>query len=109
MTIQEREQQIAIAFAKDMVMFNKPIEQLEAMFRGFTCTPTYKSIPEADGWIPVSERLPEPNEIMLTLHKQGQMLCEDFHNGLWTSQINWFDSTNPVTHWMHLPAPPKTT
>lgn len=75
------------------------------------------------GWIPVSERMPEMGE------KQRYVLAADFKNNYWPNIPNtqvgvygdWFDDGNPtwddgdgedlhlkeVTHWMPLPNPPK--
>lgn len=76
-----------------------------------------------DGWIPVSERMPEMGE------KQRYVLAADFKNNYWPNIPNtqvgvygdWFDDGNPtwddgdgedlhlkeVTHWMPLPAAPQ--
>ena len=58
-------------------------------------------------WIPVSERLPEDGESVLT-YKNGNVdvqVYEKNRNG-WI-QGNWFWSMATVTHWMPLPEPYK--
>lgn len=77
----------------------------------------------SNGWIPVSERMPEMGE------KQRYVLAADFKNNYWPNIPNtqvgvygdWFDDGNPtwddgdgedlhlkeVTHWMPLPAAPQ--
>lgn len=79
------------------------------------CQPVSKPYKLPDGWIPVSERLPEPNTYVLV------------SNGVWVGQGSYNDSDHledeehwqdehhefinllhhPVTHWQPLPAAPK--
>lgn len=58
-------------------------------------------------WIPVTERLPEDGQIVLTC-KNG--ICEvqtyEARRNGWVSG-RWFWSMAFVTHWMPLPNPPK--
>ena len=70
-------------------------------------------------WIPVSEQLPE----MIRIYEGGPKRSKDviIYNGLWVSvgtieetykrrTIGWknkFGHNTMVTHWMHLPPPPK--
>lgn len=89
------------------------------------CCPEQSGVsPEQDqGWIPVSERMPEMGE------QQCYVLAADFKNHYWPNIPNtqvgvygdWFDDGNPtwddgdgedlhlkeVTHWMPLPAAPQ--
>ena len=58
-------------------------------------------------WIPVTERMPDDGETVLT-YKNGIIevqMYEKMRNG-WLSG-NWFWSMATVTHWMPLPEPPK--
>lgn len=58
-------------------------------------------------WIPVSERLPNDGEFVLT-YKNGQFEVQEYEkrrNG-WISG-GWFWSLCTVTHWMPLPEPPE--
>ena len=65
-------------------------------------------------WIPVTERLPEENKLVLAVCKSGKMFVGDCWNCYGT--IIWRiktarDSTKNimqiVTHWMPLPEPPN--
>ena len=57
-----------------------------------------------DGWIPVTDRLPELFNDVLVFW-DGWM-CVD---NLWNRHTykNWFSRHTDVTHWMPLPNPPK--
>ena len=66
-------------------------------------------------WIPVSERLPADDEIVLIACKIGKMFV-GYHKHLFPGCEVWIiltarDSTKKitytVTHWMPLPEPPK--
>ena len=66
-------------------------------------------------WIPVTERLPEDDEIVLIACKIGKMFV-GYHKHLFPGCEVWRiltarDSTKKitytVTHWMPLPEPPK--
>ena len=62
---------------------------------------------ERQRWIPVSERLPNDGEFVLT-YKNGQFEVQEYEkrrNG-WISG-DWFWSLCTVTHWMPLPEPPE--
>ncbi len=89
------------------------------------CCPAQNSVTPAQnqGWIPVSERMPEMGE------HQCYVLAADFKNHYWPNIPNtqvgvygdWFDDGNPtwddgdgedlhlkeVTHWMPLPSAPQ--
>jgi hypothetical protein len=59
-------------------------------------------------WIPVTERLPEPEKCVLIYSKHGRV-AEGKRNrfGIWT-QFRWsVTELRGVTHWMPLPEPPK--
>ena len=66
-------------------------------------------------WIPVTERLPEDDEVVLIACKIGKMFV-GYHKHLYPGCEVWRiltarDSTKKitytVTHWMPLPEPPK--
>ena len=66
-------------------------------------------------WIPVTERLPEDDEVVLIMCKIGKMFV-GYHKHLYPGYEFWQiltarDSTKKitytVTHWMPLPEPPK--
>ena len=60
-------------------------------------------------WIPVSEKLPEDEKWVLCLTNTSMYwiamwnYCND---RLWTDHETWSSKTY-ITHWMHLPEPPK--
>lgn len=60
-------------------------------------------------WIPVGERLPERNEIVLAFDQGGvtvgsySPMLEDW----WTLQVDRMAPGAVVTHWMPLPEPPE--
>ena len=62
---------------------------------------------ERTRWIPVSERLPEDGETVLT-YKNGQfdVLKYEMRRNGWICG-GWFWSRATVTHWMPLPEPPE--
>ncbi|ENP2072457.1 DUF551 domain-containing protein [Klebsiella michiganensis] len=69
-----------------------------------------QNIPEIiPGWIPVSERMPEVGDIVLTAMEGvvnvGEMECSAANCRFFTSVISGREL--PATHWMPLPAPPK--
>lgn len=56
-------------------------------------------------WISVKDRLPDPNNFVLTIDKLGFFYMDCVNkNGKWDEQDSSF---NPVTHWMPLTEPPK--
>lgn len=70
---------------------------------------------ETDGWIPVSERFPEPNTYVLVsngvwvgqgAYNDSEHLEDDEH---WQDEHHEFINLihHPVTHWQPLPASPK--
>lgn len=80
-------------------------------YRGVDCT--YKARANhliANGvtiqkWIPVSERLPEPFEIVIVYDKNEKYVSEAYM----TKHKEWvgIHMKSTVTHWMPLPEPPK--
>ena len=70
-----------------------------------------QNIPEIipDGWIPVSERMPEVGDIVLTamggVVNVGEMECSAANCRFFTSVISGREL--PATHWMPLPAAPQ--
>lgn len=77
-----------------------------------------KNLPPAQEWIPVSERLPEKDDIYLICVKDGwfpkNVLPIDFlrfEGGKWTyfeiETDSFEDFENPVVAWMPLPEPFK--
>lgn len=71
--------------------------------------PSAPATVQGDGWIPVSERLPEPETDVLV---RGVRRNEVMHNvagvfnGEWSSQETEDLIRGEVTHWMPLPAAP---
>lgn len=54
-------------------------------------------------WIPVTERLPKAAATVLVCHKNGYVTTSAWLGAHW-----WFkNESNPITHWMPLPQPPK--
>ena len=69
-----------------------------------------RELEEKQRWIPVTERLPKPNKLVLCWWESGD--CEREHYGFATFQSHgvWYVSNEgmpKVTHWMPLPEPPK--
>ena len=95
------------------------IEELESQLKSQKCNrdPDKRNSLQAtsDGWIPVTERLPEDDEVVLIACKIGKMFV-GYHKHLYPGCEVWRiltarDSTKTitytVTHWMPLPQPPK--
>ncbi|WP_434534040.1 DUF551 domain-containing protein [Atlantibacter hermannii] len=64
-----------------------------------------------DGWIPVSERMPDETQPVIVVADGGvvQRTIYQFCDGVW---IDWYEQYDEVphdafTHWMPLPAAPK--
>ncbi|WP_437344442.1 DUF551 domain-containing protein [Klebsiella pneumoniae] len=64
---------------------------------------------QSQGWIPVSERMPEIGDIVLTamggVVNVGEMECSAANCRFFTSVISGREL--PATHWMPLPAAPQ--
>ena len=61
-------------------------------------------------WIPVSERLPKPLELVLCWWESGDGEREHYGFATFQSHGVWYVSNEGmpnVTHWMPLPTPPK--
>ena len=69
--------------------------------------------PVVSGWIPVSERLPEDEQEVLTINKMGHRFVSFFdkHSGLFFDRLDapaaCCIERVLVTHWMPLPAAPQ--
>lgn len=67
------------------------------------------------GWIPVSERMPEVGVKVLCFPVKDEPIHATFNGQLWLQDISWSGSDEPidnviptsVTHWMPLPAAPQ--
>ena len=93
-------------FARDMEAADA-IEELQAqlMFSNDAAKAIAEKVPR---WIPVTERLPEPNTRVIGFMAWKAMTAIEYQNGKWYS----IDHLEPlpdeaVTHWMPLPEPPE--
>jgi hypothetical protein len=76
---------------------------------------SYQSIPEADEWIPVGERLPEVGlggvlvliESIPPEHYEQFQKVANYDESGWICQYAYGRHTK-ITHWRYLPEPPKT-
>ncbi len=81
------------------------------------CCPAQNSVTPAQnqGWIPVSERMPEAGVKVLCFPVEDEPIHAVFNGQLWLQDISWSGSDEPidnviptsVTHWMPLPAAPQ--
>ncbi|MDS1018146.1 DUF550 domain-containing protein [Klebsiella quasipneumoniae] len=79
------------------------------------CCPAQNSVSPAQnqGWIPVSERMPEDEQEVLTINKMGHRFVSFFdkHSGLFFDRLDAPAACCIehvlVTHWMPLPAAPQ--
>lgn len=66
-----------------------------------------------DGWIPVSERLPDETQPVIVVSDGGvvQRTVYQFCEGVWTDWYEQYDevATDAFTYWMPLPPAPKVT
>jgi len=62
--------------------------------------------PSREGWIPVSERLPEPNGQLIVIRWNNETehhICDRYELVEYEGSVGW----SYATHWMPLPAAPK--
>ncbi|HBZ3704300.1 TPA: DUF551 domain-containing protein [Klebsiella quasipneumoniae] len=79
------------------------------------CCPAQNSVTPAQnqGWIPVSERMPDDEQEVLTINKMGHRFVSfyDKHSGLFFDRLDAPAACCIehvlVTHWMPLPAGPQ--
>jgi hypothetical protein len=59
-------------------------------------------------WIPVSERLPDENQVVLCMRRNGSYWVAQwtYIDWMWYDENEW-RTEKEVTHWMPLPEPPK--
>lgn len=64
---------------------------------------------ETDGWIPVSERLPDENVRVMLAIKGASVIMGSHHNRApqWTTIDGYYSDYAIVTHWRPLPEAPK--
>lgn len=63
-----------------------------------------------DGWIPISERLPDPGYCWVLVYADGAMNCMAWHDGAWHDWTNAQAHNifpDEITHWMPLPSAPE--
>ena len=63
-----------------------------------------RSLPSAQQWIPVTERLPEKGQTVIAFDKHRNKI---YINTLSSDGVTWRKYTNNVTAWMPLPEPYK--
>lgn len=56
-------------------------------------------------WIPVTERLPENEKVIVVLGNPCEVWT--FNGDYWEDEYGWLQEFKGVTHWMPLPEPPK--
>lgn len=109
MTHEEKERQVAEAY------YSWAMQTLDIpnfSWNEFLQSRPYKAIPQANEWIPVSERLPERLmgiDVWVTTSSPHR-LTDCFHDGTFfcyaNNQGTWYKIEN-VTHWREWPKPPK--
>jgi len=87
--------------------FSKDMPALHAFRRAVSCMEQQLT----NGWIPVSERLPEPNNHVLTCTKFGEIAIEYYCNYLEGFTDKTFPNGNDISYtviaWRPLPEPYK--
>jgi hypothetical protein len=59
-------------------------------------------------WIPISERLPEPTNLVVALTAGGDRIIARLDKYGWLRYGGYeTERLRPITHWMPLPDPPK--
>lgn len=58
-------------------------------------------------WISVKDRLPLPEQEVLSVDRNGRIYRSTFYNGRGFKLMFHRDCHKPVTHWMPLPEPPN--
>lgn len=81
------------------------------------CCPAQNGVSPAQGqgWIPVSERMPDVGVKVLCFPAKDEPIHATFNGQLWLQDVSWSGSEEPidnvipvtVTHWMPLPAGPQ--
>ena len=67
------------------------------------CQSVVREMVVEDGWIPVTERLPEIEDDVLVCTAEGYIGTDYIHQ-----EGKWFwNEELPPTHWMPLPKPPR--
>lgn len=83
-----------------------PMRSLDILLERIASAPTIDAVPVVR-WIPVTERLPKPNELVLCIWKRMDAGYYGFaryqHDDVWYVSN---EGMPKVTHWMPLPEPP---
>ena len=67
--------------------------------------PTFEYPLVSDGWIPVSERLPDNSEYVIALQSYSDSILVSYYSGgKWHSDSEY--QIAGITHWQPLPKPP---
>ncbi|EIG0840465.1 DUF551 domain-containing protein [Salmonella enterica subsp. enterica serovar Newport] len=59
-----------------------------------------------DGWIPVSERMPDKLIPVMVMYQDGEMWSAMWNGNRWDDGTEYPDP-HSVTHWMEMPAAPQ--
>ena len=92
---------------KNNYIYYGETQLLDDFYKALNEQPTIQAVPQ---WIPVSERLPEPNVwVLVTVEQNGNRYQEIMRGNkyieAWTDNINNY--TDEITAWMPLPEPYK--